>query len=104
MRVFTRATKNFAVSRELLEEYHKVIGAEIKQRYLDSGAIKNKIPTWVPPLPGQYPPSSGIFVTIHEWTDEEQARKEVAEVTAKLEQYPHLRAYTSGPEVYIEND
>ena len=106
-RIYTRAEKNFDISAELLNEYHQKIGAEVKQKYLIHTKHPAGHPTWIPALPESgYPPPGGQYVSLMEWKNnkEDMARRHAEETHAKLDAYPHLRQYTSGPTVVIVDD
>jgi len=98
MAITTQTTFNFSVDPTLITTTDNAIGL-IVAPYVDAGYCP-QYPTWTPTLPGgTYPPSSGSYTGVKEWTDLVQAQQCADQVNAWLNANPASKTYHSGTTV-----
>lgn len=93
MPITTQTTFNFAADPTLIQTTDAATGL-IVAPYIDAGYCP-QYPDWTPALPGDYPPTSGSYTGVKEWTDLVQAQQCTAQINAWLDANPASAAYRS---------
>ena len=94
MPITTQTTFNFDADPTLIQTSDAAAGL-IVAPYIDAGYCP-QYPTWNPILPNDvYPPTSGSYTGVKEWTDLVQARQCTAQMNAWLAANPASAAYRS---------
>ena len=98
MTITTETTFNFSVDPTLVTTTDNATGL-IVAPYVDAGYCA-QYPPWNPILPNDvYPPTSGSYTGVKEWTDLVQAQQCATQVNAWLDANPASKAYRSNTTV-----
>lgn len=94
MPITTQTTFNFDADPTLIQT-SDAAASLIVAPYIDAGYCP-QYPVWTPTLPnGVYPPTSGSYTGVKEWTDLVQAQQLTAQINAWLDANPAYAVYRS---------